>query len=369
MAETTENREKIGAKVDESVYAEFKQHVFEATGQKRGVLGEAVEAALLQYMEDDGRDVDDDVSNADLLREIRALRSSDSVPAPHPPAEESDSKVDSADSPGSDGSPSPTDDAPTPPPGSNKGSLTDGEEKPSMNTPVGERVAWLASEINIEGRVPFSTLTREVNEKYPEHSSSKVRELAWEWAAVRAPTRDEFPDESEYVGDTHLDTPARDARLRNRAEAENEPLLMTCPRRHKNGAWFRISEAYGAMNHQEPTERGDVDVYLGEGGARTHAEEMGLIESELTDDDSDDGDDADGRSWDSYGNNALSSVRSGESGDSNEDGVADESVESDGISSDGSKEDTDSDGGREDLEAEADAEFAEFEEGDRGREY
>jgi metal-responsive CopG/Arc/MetJ family transcriptional regulator len=77
MAETTENRVKIGAQVNESVYAEFKQYIEDKTGQKRGVLGEAVEAALRQYMEDDGRDVDRDVSNAALVREIRALRSSD----------------------------------------------------------------------------------------------------------------------------------------------------------------------------------------------------------------------------------------------------------------------------------------------------
>ena len=86
MVETTETRVKIGAKVEESVYASFKQYVYEQTGQKRGVLGEAVEAALIDYMDDDPVSDDGDVSNSDLLREIRSLQHSDAPPAPPPPA-------------------------------------------------------------------------------------------------------------------------------------------------------------------------------------------------------------------------------------------------------------------------------------------
>jgi hypothetical protein len=250
MAEKTENRVKIGAKVNESVYAEFKQHVFDATGQKRGVLGEAVEAALRQYMEDTKDGVDGDVSNADLLREIRALRSSDATPAPPPEGEKND--------------------------------LTVPEEKPPVNAATGDRVAWLASEVNIQGRVPFDTLVKEVGRHYPQHSDSKCRELAWRWAAVRAPTPSDYPDEAEYSGEMRLDKPVRDFRLRKRAEAENKPSLLTGPRRHENGAWFSIVEAYSdaALNHQEPTERGEVEVYLGEGGARKFAEEFGLLDSD-----------------------------------------------------------------------------------------
>jgi hypothetical protein len=361
MVQTTENREKIGAQVNESVYAEFKEHVYEKTGQKRGVLGEAVEAALRQYMEDTESDSDDDVSNKDLMREIRALRSDEQNPTPHTPPEKDESNAYSAGSPesgGASGASSPAEETPAPPPGEDKGTLAgekSGEsEKPPMNVAPGKRAAWLASEIDIHGRVPFDTLVTEVGREYPEHSDSKRRELAWRWAAIRAPTREDFPDASEYSGDTHLDFPSKDAKLRSRAEAENSPGLLRCPRRHDNGAWFQIAEARSdaALNHQEPTERGKIEVYLGAGGARQCAKDVGLLGSDDEDE------------W------GTGDLRSRLDGDSDE---SDESTESDGVSSegfDGVDIDgaTDESGESGEAAEDADERFDELDGADRGRE-
>jgi hypothetical protein len=155
-----------------------------------------------------------------------------------------------------------------------------------LNAPAGERAAWIADNIGIEGCVSFDFLVSEVGRQYPQQSDSTCRDLAWKWAALRAPTKDELPDESEYPesSDRRLDEPAADSYLRGRAEAREKPVLMTCPRRHSNGAWFKIEETSdGVLNHQEPAERGNVDVFLGAGGARQCADELGLIDSDESD--------------------------------------------------------------------------------------
>ncbi|WP_155119449.1 hypothetical protein [Halomicrobium katesii] len=325
MAETTENRVKIGAKVNESVYAEFKQHIHDKTGQKRGVLGEAVEAALRQYMDENDSDIDGDVSNADLMREIRALRSTDETHPPRPPSDGSNSDGVSTGSVSSDASSSPTDDTPAPPPGDDKETLAkekSGEsEKPPVNAAIGDRVAWVSSEVNIQGRVPFDTLVKEVGRQYPQHSDGKCRELAWRWAAMRAPTPEDYPDDDEYSGEYSLDKLDPDSELQKRAKDENNPRLHTWPRRHSNGAWFRITEARSdaSMNHQEPTERGDVVVYLGVGGARKCAEDMELLDSGVDEEES---------FRETWGSGDLRSRLSRDSDES------DESAESDGVSSD-----------------------------------
>jgi hypothetical protein len=176
-------------------------------------------------------------------------------------------------------------------------------------------VSWLASTVDIEGRVAFSTLVDEVGRQYPQHDHSKCRELAWEWAARRAPTRGEYPAESEYKGESRLDKPERDGKLQSRASAEERRGLFFWPRRHdETGAWFIIDNARSdaALNHQAPTQRGDVHVYLGSSGARECAADMGLLGS---------GDEGESGSGD---------LRSRLSRDSD---ASDESAESDGVSS------------------------------------
>jgi hypothetical protein len=51
------------------------------------------------------------------------------------------------------------------------------------------------------------------------------------------------------------------------------------PREHESGAWFKITDEYSEnlLNHQEPTERGEVVCYLGEGGAVALAQVYGLL--------------------------------------------------------------------------------------------
>ena len=304
MVETTENRVKIGAKVEESVYASFKQHVYDETGQKRGVLGEAVEAALIDYMDDDAVSDDGEVSNSDLLREIRALRHSDATPAPYPPAEENDSKVDSEDSAASDGGSPPSEETPSPPLGSGKGTLEgdtgagagEREGKPPLNSPVAERVDWIASSINISGDVAFDTLVEIVGEQWPQLTTKKCREVAWGWAAAARPCEEDYPDELDRDLESAI---ATDSRLRARVEAERNPELHFFPREHESGAWFKITDEYSEhlLNHQEPTERGEVVVYLGEGGAVALAQLFGWLPQDYYGPPEADGDGSE--SWDS----------------------------------------------------------------------
>lgn len=380
MVQTTENRVKIGAKVNESVYAEFKQHVYEKTGQKRGVLGEAVEAALRQYMEDTKDGVDGDVSNADLLREIRALRSSDATPAPRPTPEESSSKGTSAESGGSasDSAASAESDAtPAPPPRDDKGTLADDdgdddsedEGKPPVSAAIGERVSWLASTVDIEGRVSFSTLVDEVGRQYPQHDRSKCRELAWEWAGRRAPTRSEYPDESEFQGENRLGEMDRDSKLQSRARAEGRPVLHMYPRRHDGtGAWFIISEkrSDAALNHQAPTQRGDVDVYLGAGGATECAADLGLLKPGVAPGHDEELGVVPPESSDESGDSSESSESSDESGESGEVSAADfDDVDIEGATDRSGEADDSSDGESGEISME---DLDDVGEADRGRE-
>jgi len=76
-----DSREKIGARVDAEVYNKFKEFIKAETGQKRGVLGEHITYALEEYMGESassGGFEGEDVSNEDILREIRAMREGES---------------------------------------------------------------------------------------------------------------------------------------------------------------------------------------------------------------------------------------------------------------------------------------------------
>jgi hypothetical protein len=118
-----------------------------------------------------------------------------------------------------------------------------------------------------------------VGKEYPELSTSKCRDLAWELAAAHKPKISDFPEEIDRNLDEAVKT---DAKLQSRASEEN-PDLYYFPRSHSNGAWFVVDEenSDGALlNHQEPTERGEVSVFLGRGGAVAVAKSFGWLPSD-----------------------------------------------------------------------------------------
>lgn len=336
MVEDTGNRVKMGAQVNEALYEEFKEYVQSKTGQKRGVLGEALDAALREYMDKDTKPVEGDVSNEDLLREIQALRRSDDTPAPGPRGTESNDT--SGSSVESDASESFSEDTPAPPRGGSVNDLSKDtiggvpvpKEKPRTNTSPRRRAAWIASDAeDLTGTIPFSMVTDAVEDRYPSLSQKKTRELAWRVTELLAPRN--IDSDEVTIEDVK---PEDDASLQSRARGDTSTgghqrtRHYLSPRRSENGAWFKIvsSRSTAALNHQEPTQRGTVYVYLGEAGAENMGVDLGVLDKDTvrsTDSDSD---------------------------------------------SEGSEEDTDSDGDREDLEAEADADFEELEDADRGRE-
>lgn len=288
MAETTENREKIGAKVNASVYAEFKQYVQDKTGQKRGVLGDAVEAALLEYMDDD---IDGDVSNADILRELREFRqaASENTPPGVCAPEENDSSPSSLGS--SDPPPASSDETPPRARADDEDDLSGVEsrervngvpvpdEKPGSQSMIGKRVAWIVGNSGVSGRVPFEAVEQIVKHHYP-YSKSKIREIAWLVCEALAPSASDLPDESEVVEDHKIGPPKTDSELREIADKKGIDEAMSYyegPRKHANGAWYTLdADSKNTVNHQEPTERGDVEVYIGEHGALAFAEDFGF---------------------------------------------------------------------------------------------
>jgi len=145
-----------------------------------------------------------------------------------------------------------------------------------VNAPVRERVDWIASSIGIEGDVPFDTLVDLVNEQWPQLTRKKCGEVAWGWAAAARPTKEDYVDELNRDLEPVI---ATDSRLRARADSERNPELHFYPREHESGAWFKITDEYSEnlLNHQEPTERGEVVCYIGEGGAVALAQSFGWL--------------------------------------------------------------------------------------------
>lgn len=290
-----ENRIKIGAMVDESVYNNFVRFVEEKRGQKRGVLGTELENALKEYMDEDIA-TSSDVSNEDILDELRELRaayennpprthtqnetaasdgsdnasaaSGDGAPRTHTGDVDDENDLTGEESDGSDDSREVIGGVPVP------------DERPHYRaSPVPERVAWIVSKSHLAGKVPFQNV-RKVVAAYHDYTDKKERDLAWRVAQVLAPSRSDLPDD--------IPEPELDSKLMARGEFD-------VPRRSDGGAWYRVDKySRSSMKRQLPTEQGDVYVYLGEKGAADYCEDIGIDVSDSNSDSDSDSDETDG---------------------------------------------------------------------------
>ena len=237
--------------VDKAVYSEFVRYVKEKRGQKRGVLGTEVENALREYMNEDIVS-SDEVSNEDILTELRELRAAyeQNPPARHTPEVSTHSDGDSASDKEPPGTHTPESDSK-----SNVSSeeseenreviagVTVPAERPHYRGARDKRVAWILSGSNLTGKLPFSAL-REMVQTYHDYNDKTERELAWRIAEILAPNSSDLPD--------GVRPPDTDSALRARSNYES-------PRQTSGGAWYCIDKySRSSLKRQIPTEQGKV---------------------------------------------------------------------------------------------------------------